>query len=232
MIVNGIEVEVVKKNIKNIHLAVYPPEGKVRVAAPDDTTDEKIRLLVVSRLKWIKRQQEKFLKQERQSEREYVSGESHYLWGYRYILRVIERDNRFSKVEIDNKRYINLYINKGSSIEMREMILDRWYRNQIKEVITKLLDKWQPIIGVEVNEWGVRKMQTKWGSCNKEASRIWLNLYLAKRPQRCLEYVVVHELIHLIEKNHNKRFKELMDIYYPNWRIVRDELNKFILEHY
>lgn len=232
MIVNGIEIEVVKKNIKNIHLGVYPPEGNVRVAAPNTTTDDNIRLLVVSRLRWIKRQQEKFLKQERQSEREYVSGESHYLWGDRYILRVIERDNKYSKVEIENKRYINLYINKGTPVEKREEILDRWYRMQIKETIPKLIDKWQSIIGVEVKEWGVRKMQTKWGTCNSDVGRIWLNLYLAKRPQRCLEYVIVHELIHLIEKTHNERFKELMDMHYPNWRTVRDELNKFILESY
>ena len=232
MIVNGIDIDIVRKNIKNIHLGVYPPEGKVRVAAPNNTTDDKIRLLVVSRLKWIKRQQEKFLNQERQSKREYVSGESHYLWGDRYILRVIERDNRNSKVEIENKRYINLYVYKGTPVEKIEEILNKWYRNQIKEVIPRLLDKWQPIIDVEVKEWGIRKMQTKWGTCNREASRIWFNLYLAKRPQRCLEYVMVHELIHLIERNHNEKFKELMDTYYPNWRTVRDELNSFILEHF
>lgn len=230
MIVNDIEIEVLKKNIKNIHLGVYPPDGRVRVAAPIHTTDENIRLLIVSKLSWIKKQQEKFISQDRQSKREYVSGESYYLWGERYLLRIIEH-NGHSKVEMENKKYINLYVKKKTTLEQRERILNKWYRNQIKNRIPDLIKKWEPIIGVEIKAWGVRIMRTKWGTCNQEESRIWLNLQLVKRPPNCLEYVVVHEMIHLIERTHNEKFKELMDKYYPNWRIVRDELNKFILEH-
>lgn len=231
MIISGIEVEVVKKNIKNIHLGVYPPEGRVRVAAPEKTTDESVRLLVVSKLTWIKRQKEKFLNQERQTKREYISGESIYLWGIRYRLRVIERDNYYSKVEIECNRFVNLYVKKGTPREKKEAIINEWYRKQIKQEIPKLISKWEPIIGLEVKEWGVRKMQTKWGTCKNEDSRIWLNLYLAKRPHQCLEYVIVHEMIHLKERTHNEVFKALMDKFYPNWRVVKDEMNSFILEY-
>ena len=138
MIVNGIEIEIEKKNIKNIHLGVYPPDGRVRVAAPLNTTDENVRLLIVSKLRWIKKQQEKFANQERQSKREYVSGESYYLWGERYNLRVIERDNVYSKVEIEKKKYINLYVKYGTPVEKREKIITEWYRKQIKQEIPKL----------------------------------------------------------------------------------------------
>ncbi|MEG2917839.1 MAG: SprT family zinc-dependent metalloprotease [Clostridium sp.] len=232
MIVNGMEVEVTKKDIKNIHLGVYPPDGRVRVAAPKNTTDENVRLLIVSKLRWIKKQKEKFASQERQSKREYVSGESYYLWGERFNLRIIERDNHYSKVQIENRKYINLYVKHGTDTEKREEIITEWYRKQIKEQIPKLISKWEPILGVDVKEWGVKKMSTKWGTCNSVAGRIWLNLHLAKRPHKCLEYVVVHEMTHLLERTHSDRFKELMDINYPNWRTVRDELNKFILEAY
>lgn len=232
MIVSGMEIEVTKKDIKNIHLGVYPPDGRVRVAAPKNTTDENIRLLIVSKLRWIKKQKEKFASQERQSKREYVSGESYYLWGERFNLRVVERANPYSKVQIENKKYITLYVKHGTEAAKREEVINEWYRKQIKEQVPKLISKWEPIIGVEVKAWGVKKMSTKWGTCNNEAGRIWLNLYLAKRPHKCLEYVVVHEMTHLLERTHSDRFKELMDINYPNWRTVRDELNEFILEAY
>ena len=232
MIVNGIEIEIEKKNIKNIYLGVYPPDGRVRVAAPLNTTDENVRLLIVSKLRWIKKQQENFASQERQSKREYVSGESYYLWGERYNLRVIERDNVYSKVEIEKKKYINLYVKYGTPVEKREKIITEWYRKQIKQEIPKLISKWEPKLGVKVKSWGVKKMNTKWGTCNNNASRIWLNLYLAKRPFKCLEYVVVHEMAHLLERTHSDRFKQLMDQHYPNWKSVRDELNSFILEAY
>ena len=232
MIVSGMEIEVTKKDIKNIHLGVYPPDGRVRIAAPKNTTDENIRLLIVSKLRWIKKQKEKFASQERQSKREYVSGESYYLWGERFNLRVVERDNAYSKVQIENKKYITLYVKHGTEAAKREEVITEWYRKQIKEQIPKLISKWEPILGVEVKEWGVKKMSTKWGTCNNEAGRIWLNLNLAKRPHKCLEYVVVHEMTHLLERTHSERFKELMDTNYPNWKTVRDELNSFILEAY
>lgn len=230
MIVSGMEIEVIKKDIKNIHLGVYPPDGRIRVAAPKNTTDENIRLLIVSKLRWIKKQKEKFASQERQSKREYVSGESYYLWGERFNLRVVETDNAYCKVQIENKKYITLYVKHGTEVAKREAVITEWYRKQIKEVIPQLIAKWEPILGVEVKEWGVKKMQTKWGTCNSEAGRIWVNLYLAKRPIKCLEYVIVHEMTHLLERTHSDHFKKLMDTNYPNWRITRDELNKFILE--
>lgn len=232
MIVSGMEIEVTKKDVKNIHLGVYPPDGRVRVAAPKNTTDENIRLLIVSKLRWIKKQKEKFASQERQSKREYVSGESYYLWGERFNLRVVERDNAYSKVQIENKKYITLYVKHGTEAAKREEVITEWYRKQIKEQVPKLISKWEPIIGVEVKAWGVKKMSTKWGTCNNEAGRIWLNLNLAKRPHKCLEYVVVHEMTHLLERTHSERFKELMDTNYSNWRTVKDELNEFILEAY
>lgn len=230
MIVSGIPIEIVKKSIKNIHLGVYPPEGKVRVAAPLNTKDETIRLLVISKLSWIKKQREQFKSQERQTKREYVSGESIYLWGQRYLLKVIDHKG-YSKVRIENKKYISLYIKKESTVKQREKVINNWYRKQIKNKIPDIIEKYSNKIGVNVSDYGVRIMRTKWGSCNTETSRILINLNLAKRPPNCLEYVVVHELIHLIERHHNEKFKELMDIYYPGWRVTKDELNKFILEH-
>ncbi|MGG7198537.1 M48 family metallopeptidase [Clostridium butyricum] len=230
MIVSGIPIEIVKKNIKNIHLGVYPPEGKVRVAAPLNTNDETIRLLVISRLSWIKKQREKFLTQDRQSKREYVSGESIYLWGQRYLLKVIDNKG-YSKVKVENKKYINLYIKKESTVEQREKVINNWYRKQLKKKLPDVLEKYSQLIGVNPSDYGVRIMRTKWGACNTETGRISVNLNLVKRPKNCLEYVVTHELIHLIERHHNERFKELLDKYYPGWRVTKDELNKFILEH-
>ncbi|PFW58416.1 metal-dependent hydrolase [Bacillus cereus] len=227
--INNIEINVLKKNIKNIHLGVYPPNGRVRIAAPLEVTDESIRLFVISRISWIKKQQAKFLAQERQSKREYVSGESHYLWGKRYLLNIINHKGA-AKVEIRNRKYIDLFIREGASTEQRERVLTEWYREKIKTQIPELIKKWQPIMQVEVKEWGVKIMRTKWGTCNVDAKRIWLNLHLVKKPPNCLEYVVVHEMVHLLERTHNIRFVELMDKYYPNWRIVKDELNQFILD--
>lgn len=227
--INNIEINVLKKNIKNIHLGVYPPNGRVRVAAPLEVTDDSIRLFVISRISWIKKQQAEFLAQERQSKREYVSGESHYLWGKRYLLNIVNHKGA-AKVEVRNRKYIDLFIREGASTEQRERVLTKWYREEIKSQIPGLIEKWQPIMQVVVKEWGVKIMRTKWGTCNVDAKRIWLNLHLVKKPPNCLEYVVVHEMVHLLERTHNIRFVALMDKYYPNWRIVKDELNHFILD--
>lgn len=229
MIVDGINIEVLKKNIKNIHLGVYPPDGRVRVAAPLYTTDENIRLLIISKLKWIKDQREKFLSQERQSKREYVSGESFYLWGRQYLLRVIETNGQ-SKVKIENNKQINLYVKKSLTVMDKEKIMNNWYRKELKKKLPDIIKKYENIINVPVNDYGIRIMKTKWGSCNTSLGKIWINLQLVKRPVNCLEYVVAHEIIHLIEKNHNDNFKELINKYYPNWKSAKEELNKFILE--
>jgi predicted metal-dependent hydrolase len=222
--VNGLPVSIVRKAIKNLHLGVYPPHGRVRVAVPLAVTDEAIRLAVVAKLGWIKRQRAKFKAQPRQSAREMVRGESHYFLGTRYRLRVIQRDGA-SRVVLRNRSAIELYVQPGTSAEQRERVLHRWYRQKLKELIPPLMEKWQSALGVQVADWGIKRMKTKWGTCSVEARRIWLNLELAKKPVQCLEYIVVHELVHLIERHHNDRFVSLMDKHLPQWRLHRQELN-------
>jgi len=228
--INGLKVEVVRKAIKNLHLGVYPPHGRVRVAAPLAVSDDAVRLAVIGKLGWIKRQRAKFEAQPRQSQREMVAGESHYFLGRRYRLRLLEHHGA-AKVELRNTSMIDLHIRPGASTEQREAVLLRWHREQLKILIPQLLDKWQPVIGVQVTSWGIKKMKTKWGSCNINARRIWLNLELAKRSSQCLEYIVVHELVHLLERHHNDHFSTLMDTYLPTWRRCREELNATTLGH-
>ncbi len=230
IIVNSIQVDVVRKDIKNLHLGVYPPHGRVRVAAPLTVSDDAVRLAVVGKLGWIKRQQAKFAAQPRQSRREMVSGESHYFLGQRYRLRIIEHPGA-GRVLLLNKATLELHVRPKTTAEQREQVLQQWYREQLKQLIPPLLEKWQPVLGVESADWGVKKMKTKWGACNIKARRIWLNLELAKKPVPCLEYIVVHELMHLLERRHNERFMALMDQHLPNWRVYRDELNQAPLGH-
>jgi len=229
IIVSDIPVDVVRKKIKNLHLAVYPPEGRVRVAAPLRVNDEAVRLAVISRLGWIRKQQAKFLGQERQSEREYLSGESHYFQGRRYRLTVVYHDAP-PRVTV-GVGGMQLHVRTGSDRDQRELVLQEWYRQQLKKQIPDLLTKWEGIIGVRTAAWGVKRMKTKWGTCNIAARRIWLNLELAKKPVRCLEYLIVHELVHLLERLHNDRFKGLMDQFLPQWRVYREELNHTPLGH-
>ena len=228
--VNDLVVDVVRKDIKNLHLAVYPPNGRVRVAAPLRVDDEAVRLAVISRLAWIKRQQARFLGQERQSAREVVSGESHYYQGNRYLLNVIYHDAP-PKVVMRNNTTIDLFVRIGSDTSKRECVLLEWYRQQLKQAIPPLIVKWEANIGVEIYDWRVKKMKTKWGTCNIKQRRIWLNLELAKKPFRCLEYIIVHEMVHLLERKHTDRFIELMDQYLPQWRLLRSELNQAPLAH-
>lgn len=222
--------EVVRKAIKNLHLGVYPPTGRVRVAAPTRIDDEAVRLAVISKLGWIRRQQARFAQQPRQSEREMVSGESHYFQGRRYRLRVVEADAP-PRVKLNGNSTLELHIRPGTKTEKREEILNQWYRHELKVQLPELIAQWEPVIGVNVADWGVKKMKTKWGTCNIEARRIWLNLELAKKPPQCMEYILVHELVHLLERHHNDRFRELMDRFMPPWRLYRDELNRSPLGH-
>lgn len=228
--VNDLVVDVVRKKIKNLHLAVYPPAGRVRVAVPLQLDDEAVRLAVIRRLGWIRRQQAHYESQERQSERDYVSGESHYFQGNRYRLAVHYQDGQPSVV-IRNKTMLDLFVRIGSDAAQRERVLVQWYRQQLKAMSAPLIAKWEPILGMEVAEWGVKQMKTKWGTCNIEARRIWLNLELVKKPPHCLEYLVVHEMMHLLERHHNARFVALMDKFLPQWRYFREELNKAPLRH-
>lgn len=228
--VNGIDVHIVRKTIKNLHLAVYPPYGHVRVAVPEHVTDDNVRLAVVNKLKWIKTQQQDFKDQPRQSERQYVSGECHYFFGVKYRFELVHKTGK-PEVKLLKSGRLKLLIKQDASVDKKEQVITEWYRTELKKVIPELLLKWQPIIGKEVKDWGVKKMKTKWGSCNIEQKRIWLNLELAKKPMECLEYILVHELTHLHERSHNHRFKELLDQYLPNWQISRNILNKSPLAH-
>jgi hypothetical protein len=228
--VSGIAVEVVRKDIKNLHLGVYPPAGRVRVAAPLVVSDEAVRLAVIDKLAWIKRQKTRFAEQPRQSAREMVNGESHYVLGRRYRLRVCEQQGP-PRVAIRGLASLDLFVRPGTSTEQREVVLLRWYRERLQELIPPLLDMWQPLLGVQVAGWGIKKMKTKWGTCNVAARRIWLNLELAKKPLHCLEYIVVHELVHLLERNHTERFTALMDQYLPGWPARREELRRSVLGH-
>ncbi len=228
--VGGVRVSVVRKAIKNLHLGVYPPDGRVRVAAPLAVNDEAVRSAVTEKLGWIKRRREAFKSQPRQSKREMVSGESHYFLGQRYRLRVIPQKGP-GKVTLNGNAYLDLCVRSDTTADQRETVLRRWHREQLRELIPPLIEKWQPMLGVEVASWGIKRMKTKWGSCNMEASRIWLNLELAKKPVQCLEYVIVHEMVHLRERHHNDRFIELMDKTLPSWQLQRDELNSHPLAH-
>ena len=182
--------------------------------SPLKTSDESVRLFIISKISWIKKQKTKFENTERQSERNYVTRESHYFQGKRYLLNVIEHDGP-AKVEIRNKKFIDIYVKKGSTISRRERLLTEWYRKQLKEQVPVLLKKWEKVVGVKTEDWGIKQMKTKWGTCNIRAKRIWLNLELIKKPEHFLEYIIVHELVHLLERNHNERFISYMDNFLP-----------------
>lgn len=230
MVVAGISVEVLRKDIRNLHVGVYPPAGRVRVAAPLLLDDEAVRLAVISRLGWIRRQQAAFNLQERQSPREYVSGESHYFRGRRYRIEVIEQRGPFA-IAFRNNTVLTMHVPPGSHAEKRAELLDSWYRNQLRADIPELLNKWLPKVGVPAPGVRIKKLKTLWGSCNPEAGRIWLNLELIKKPPSCLEFILVHELAHLIERHHNDRFLAIMDRVMPSWRSYRDDLNRAPLAH-
>lgn len=225
IVIRDIPVQVIRKPIKNLHLGVYPPDGHVRVSAPEQMSDDTIRLAIISRLSWIKKQQASFQAQSRQSEREMVSGESHYVFGQRYRLDVIEPRGRH-EIVIKNHGTLQLFVNPGTTTANRTRVLKEWYRQQLKDRIPALLQRWEPMIGCSVSGWGVKKMKTKWGSCNIQQRRILLNLELAKKPIECLEYVVVHELVHLLERHHGDRFKTYMDKFLPTWQKCRGILQR------
>jgi predicted metal-dependent hydrolase len=221
--VAGLGIDVVYKDIKNLHISVYPPVGRVRVAAPDTTDEDTIRLAIVQRLPWIKRQREQLQKADRQTKREMQSGETHYVWGQRYRLDVSRTSGSF---HVETKGQ-TLWVVTPADVDSKSKLaaLDRWYRREIKAALPALLAKWQPIVGVEADKIVVRRMKTKWGTCVPHSRTIWLNPELAKKNPRCLEYIVVHELTHLHERSHGPRFVEMMDQFLPDWRGRRDELN-------
>lgn len=228
--VGGLSVEIVHKQIKNLHLGVYPPDGRVRVAAPTAMSSDAVRLAVVSRLGWIKRQRAKFQSQPRQSERAYISGESHYFLGQRYRLNLVE-GARSGSVRVKNRRTLELCVRSISDREARERVFLAWYRVELKSRLGPLVEKWAATLGIPVPHWGVKRMKTNWGTCSIDAKRVWINLELAKKPPHCLEYIVVHELVHFLERNHTDRFVAHMDHYLPPWQAIRSELGAQPLGH-
>ncbi len=222
--IRNLTVEVVRKDIKNLHLGVYPPNGRVRVAAPMAVSDAAIRLAVIGKLAWIRRQREKFEKQPRQTAREAVSGESHYVFGRRYRLSIMKTTGR-PEVLLRTKTKMELHVPARATKAERLAVLDRWYREQLRSAAGPLLEEWQVSLGARLEFWGVKRMKTKWGSCNNQTKRVWLNAELAKKPLACLEYIIVHELVHLLEPSHGDRFISLMDEHLPDWRQRRDLLN-------
>jgi predicted metal-dependent hydrolase len=227
--VRGIGIDVVFKDIKNLHIGVYPPFGRVRVAAPLRLDDDAVRLAVIQRLAWIRKQRVRLQSADRQSQREMVTGESHYRGGIRYRLKVIEQPGQ-AHLSVAGKR-LELRVPAETSAEQRRTLLDRWYRAQLKAVVPDLIATWEPIIGRTVPAWTIRRMKTKWGSCNRETGHLWFNVELAKKHPDCLEYVIVHEMTHLLERNHTERFTTLMDKHLPDWRGRRDQLNGAPLAH-
>lgn len=227
--VSDIPVEIIKKNIKNMHLAVLPPDGKVRVSAPLSMSDESITMFVRMKLGWIRAQQEKFRSQPRQSEREYVSGETVYVWGKQYFLRV-EYSNKGNHLELSGDKAI-LTVRKESTAKQRENFVNEWYRQLLKAAVEKYLPEWEQITGLKCSSWQSKYMTTKWGTCNISTRKIWLNLQLAKKPIECLEYVILHELAHLKVKNHGPEFVQILDQYMPYWREYRKLLNDSKLDY-
>lgn len=229
-ITSNLTVDVVRKDIKNMHLAVYPPTGRVRIAVPLRIDDEAVRLFAISKIAWIRKHQRNFIAQDRQSPRVFKQRESHYFQGKRYLLRITELEAP-AKVLLKTKTYIDLFVRPKSTPEQKQIIINEWYRSELKKLIPAIIEKWEPKIGVKVSDWQVKQMKTKWGTCNIEEKRIWINLELAKKPLHCLEYIIVHEMLHLIERHHNDRFLTLMEKYMPQWKFFKEELNRLPVSH-
>ena len=229
IVISNIPVEVVRKNIKNMHLSVLPPDGRVRVSAPTQLTDEAITMFVRTKLGWIKKQQEKFQQQPRQSERQYVSGETLYVWGKQYFLQV-EYSYKGNVLTLSGDKAI-LTVRKESSATQKESFVNQWYRNLLKQEVAKYLPKWEKTTGLYCSSWQSKYMTTKWGTCNPTSKKIWLNLQLAKKPIECLEYVILHELAHLKVHNHGPEFTAILDQYMPYWREHKRRLNDSTLDY-
>ncbi|MFZ7134192.1 MAG: M48 family metallopeptidase [Eubacteriales bacterium] len=223
--IGDIHINIVRKNIKKIYLSVNPPDGKVRISIPFKVTDKEVRELIESKLSWIKDKRKKFMGCPLQSTLQYISGEYHYFAGEPYCLNVIETSGR-QRVEIRNNEVMDLYVRPNSTTGKRQKVIMEWYRKELKSIIPQYILHWEKIMGVSVEAWNVKSMKTRWGTCNIQAKRIWINLMLAKKHPRCLEYIIVHEMIHLLERNHNQVFYGYMDEFLSHWRNIKDELNK------
>lgn len=225
----NIKADLVQKDIKNVHLSVYPPKGRVRIAAPLRMDIETIRIFAISKLAWIKKQQTKFRNQERETPRELITRESNYFFGKRYLLKVVEAESKPS-VSIKHETIL-LQVRPHTSTEQKQIILKEWYREQLKSIVPRYIDKWEDIMKVKVAEFGIKQMKTKWGTCNVAKKRIWINLELAKKPLHCLEYIIVHEMVHLLERKHNQSFIAYMNKFMPQWRNYKEDLNRLPISH-
>jgi predicted metal-dependent hydrolase len=225
----NIPIDVFHKNIKNVHLSVYPPSGKVRISAPVHMNPETIRIFAISKLGWIKRQQATLNKQERETPREYLDRESHYYLGRRYLMKLV--DHKQAAGVFIKHDTIEVHQRGGSAPSKAKNALQIWYREEIRRIGGEFIKKWEPKIGVEVSEYGIKLMKTKWGTCNSAERRIWLNLELAKKPVECIEYIVVHEMVHIVERKHDDNFIRLMNKHLPKWKFYREELNRSPLRH-
>lgn len=224
-----INLDVVRKDIKNVHLSVYPPTGRVRIAAPLRMNLDTLRIFAISKLSWIKKHKNKYLDQKRESPREYISRESHYFLGKRHLLKVVEHDAP-PKVAIKHET-MEMQIRPNTGLEKRREILDEWYRQQLKEIVPGMISQYEEMMKVKVNEFGIKKMKTKWGTCSIGAKRIWLNLELAKKQRHYIQYIIAHEMLHLLERRHNDRFIAYLDKYVPQWQFYKEELNRSALSH-
>lgn len=221
--VEEIIIEIERKKIKNLHLRVYPPDGRVKVSAPLRFSEDMIRSFAVSKIDWIRNNRNRIKEKNPQTPYEFASGESHLFNGCYYRLELIVSNTK-PHVEIEGQ-ILKLYVRPGSEADKRKAVMDDFYRGQLKQVLPGIIARWEKEIKVKVNEFGIKKMRTKWGTCNRNARRIWINLELAKKPPECLEYIVVHELVHLLERYHNSVFYGYMDKFLPQWRMYKKELN-------
>ncbi len=225
--IGDLSIQVTKKDIKNVHLSVHPPDGRVTLVAPTATRLDAARAYAISKLSWIREQQRKLKNQARETPRQFIERESHYLWGRRHLMTVLYRDAK-PCVTLDHKR-ITLTVRPGSDARRRAEVIHEWHKSILHEVVPTLIKKWEPKLEVKVADYFLQRMKTKWGSCNHKAGHIRLNTELVKKPKDLLEYVIVHEMVHLLEPTHSDRFMAILGEHYPTWREARAELNELPL---
>jgi predicted metal-dependent hydrolase len=222
-----VAIAVARKDVKHVHLSVHPPNGRVTLVAPLDTRLEVVRAYATSKLGWIRKQQDRLREQARETPRQYVERESHYLWGRRYLMSVVERDGR-PAVSLDHRR-IFLSVRPGTTHAKRADVLHEWHKAVLHREVPPIIGRWEPQLGVDVRGYFLQRMKTKWGSCNRASGTIRLNTELVKKPKDLLEYVIVHEMAHLLEPTHSSQFVAILDEHYPTWRDARAELNELPL---
>jgi predicted metal-dependent hydrolase len=230
IIISNQKIDVIRKDIKNIRLSVFPPYGKICAFVPLDTSNDHLRIFLISKTSWIYKQKQQFSKQKRQKKLKYKNEEIHYLFGKKYKLKQKKTISN-PKITI-YKNTINLFSKPKITVEEKQKLFEDFYRNEFEKILPRYIEKWQKKVGVKVNEIKIRKMKTKWGTCNNDMKRIWLNLELAKKPLHCIEYVITHELVHLVERNHTEKFLKILDKIYPKWELSKEELNQGILGYF